>query len=95
MSDVYKKISDYFMSNETSVILYDFFNEWNHGLQSFVCHKSHADVVLAMLNGAKGQCRPIGSNQAWSDCNLGVKGEWSDRFWYVSDKFESRIVEEK
>lgn len=78
--------------NDGMVFLYDHLKVWENDLQLFVCHVSHVSVVLAMLKGAKGQCRLIGSNQAWSDCNLGVKGEWSADFWYTSDKFESRIV---
>lgn len=89
---VNKEMSDFFYNNEGIVVLTNHFKDWDHEIDAFACHEDHADVVLAMLDGAKGQCRLIGSNQAWSDCNLGVKGEWSVDFWYTSDQFESRIV---
>jgi len=58
----------------------------------FLCLPKHTDAVLEKLNG--GECQ-LCNDVDWIDANSEQFDEWGDIWWYMCDKYESRIKPKK
>lgn len=65
--------------------------QWWEDSNYFLCLPKHKEAVLNLLNGGESQVK----YDNWSYCNLDAGNRWSNGWWYMDEKCESRIKPRK
>tara|TARA_R110002012_G_C11236464_1_gene564784 strand:+ start:55 stop:519 length:465 start_codon:yes stop_codon:yes gene_type:complete len=101
-AEMIKAVAD----NTNLVVLLKLRHEWTisnfEGLVSlnkssfFPCLPKHKDAVLEKLNGGECQFLPlVDGDSEWKDSENHHFESWSDGWWYMDDRFDSRIKPKK